>query len=446
MKIITGNTGTKHVTSEDDGTLYASIVGKDDYILDINDNFSHEIIDTNTIRINSGDALLNGRQVRIPKGSYDLVSIDNGQTGYKRIDLIVIRYESNKVIEKANLVVIKGASTTGNPITPEYNKESILDGALIHDVPLYKVHLNGINLEKVEKVFTARNLGVTNLGYKPNLLINGGFQVWQRGTTFTDIANEYSADRWLIKNAKGNTSLVEKSNDVPSVDGIFQSMHIRESLSENTYLQYKFEDVLKGTFTLSFWYKTSVAFNTYIYDNSTHVHLGKLEELNVWTKATFTFEAKSMEFISLIQAMSSGDTYIAGVKLEQGTFATPFVPRLYAEELMLCQRYGYLYNPADYFDMAFMFFTESLKQHNISIPFPMKMRGIPTLKVISGNVARKDNRKTNLTYLNTDMATDIANESGYKIKVSYDYDFPLNQPVEFFSFNNLKLFFDAEIY
>tara|TARA_Y100001956_G_scaffold70858_1_gene75177 strand:- start:659 stop:1093 length:435 start_codon:yes stop_codon:yes gene_type:complete len=32
----------------------------------------------------------------------------------------------------------------------------------------------------------------------PNLFINGDFSVWQRGTTFSNIGGQYTADRWYI--------------------------------------------------------------------------------------------------------------------------------------------------------------------------------------------------------------------------------------------------------
>lgn len=342
MKIITGNTGEKHVTSEDDGTLYASIVGKEDYILDMNDNFSHEVLDANTIKISSGDALLNGRQVRIPKGSYDLVSIDNGQTGYKRIDLIVIRYESNKVIEKANLVVIKGTSTTGNPTTPEYQKESILDGALIHDVPLYKVHLNGINLETVEKVFVARDLSVTNLGYRPNLLINSDFRnpINQRGEAkYSPKGNFacYTIDRWFIfpslNDGEGHTLTVN--------NGYITFANTNENMS--AFFGYYLEKKLSGTFTISVKIKeTTKALSLNYRDNGKIYNAMTLNKgLN---KVTITCE--SLDYIR-INMSSSASVDIEWIKLEQGTVATPFAPRLYAEELALCQRY-YLPLPINY--------------------------------------------------------------------------------------------------
>lgn len=212
----------------------------------------------------------------------------------------------------------------------------------------------------------------------PNLLINGDFQIWQRGTSFSNIANTYSADRWLIKNAKANTALVEKSTDVPDGQPMCQSIHMTETTEENSYLRYMFENALKGTFTLSFWYKTSAAFNTYIYDSGVLTHLGKLTTLNVWTKAKFTFSATSLTFLSIIHAMSVGDTYITGVKLEYGNAATPFAPRLYAEELELCKRYFQIVS-SHRFPMMMITGTAA----SGAIPLEKTMRVAPTVTVVS---------------------------------------------------------------
>ena len=327
MKIITGNTGEKHVTSEDDGTLYASIVGKDDYILDINENFSHEVLDTNTIRINSGDALLNDRQVRIPRGTYDLVSIDNGQTGYKRIDLIVIRYESNKVIEKANLVVIKGTATTGTATAPDYQKESILDGALIHDVPLYEVHLDGINLEKVVKVFIEKKLSVTNLGYRPNLLINGDFQVNQYNFTSLTMAGnrKYFIDRWL--HAWGTSTITKVDDGIKIINTSNSGTPIEQCVECNI------NQTLGKKLTLS----ASVDGVVYSTTNT----LSEVEKVFESENFGMYFRADASKgcIVVRIYALQSKTITINWVKLEQGSVATPFVPRLYAEELALCHRY-----------------------------------------------------------------------------------------------------------
>lgn len=53
----------------------------------------------------------------------------------------------------------------------------------------------------------------------PNLLINGDFQVWQRGENFifnsTNNSNVYTADRWrLIQSKEGATARVSKTSEI----------------------------------------------------------------------------------------------------------------------------------------------------------------------------------------------------------------------------------------
>lgn len=331
MKIITGNTGMKHVTSDDDGAMYASIIGKQDYIFDLNDNFSHEILDTNTIKINSGDALLNGRHVRIPRGSYDLVTIDNGQTGYKRIDLITIRYESNGEIERAYLNVIKGTQTTGTATVPSYEKESILNGTLMHDLPLYEVHLNGINLDTVKVVFIAKDLSTTHLGYRPNLLINGDFRkpINQRGQTkYQGQATKgYTIDRWCM----GDNDF---SRTVEIVDGGVKITN------PNTTYNGTFQQILENSLPLGTYTVTVKV--TELNNNGGIFYLGGSassikKNLRVGIN-TLTVENATVTSV-IIQSNPSSDVTIEWIKLEQGSIATPFVPRPYAEELALCKRY-----------------------------------------------------------------------------------------------------------
>lgn len=173
----------------------------------------------------------------------------------------------------------------------------------------------------------------------PNLLINGDFQIWQRGESFSNIANQYTADRWMIKNAKSATPLVEKSVATPTAEPMCQSMHIQDTADENTYLAYNFEHAIKGTYTLSFWYLSTTQISTYAHDNGSYVKLMDLAASSDWRSAHVSFHANAVDFINVIHAMNAGECYITGIKLEVGITATPFVPRPFAEELALCQRY-----------------------------------------------------------------------------------------------------------
>lgn len=272
----------------------------------------------------------------------------------------------------------------------------------------------------------------------PNLLINGDFQIWQRGESFSNIENQYTADRWLIKNAKAKTSLVEMSTDVPSSDFMRYSIHMTETSEENSYLRYMFEYGLKGTYTLSFWYKTSAAFNSYIYDNGALVYLGKQTTLNTWTKAIYTFTVTSMTFLSIIHAMSIGDTYITGVKLECGSTATPFAPRLYAEELALCQRY---YIKTNGIRLPIIHGTSSLF---MTIPLTTTMRVIPTIIFSKTNIVIvRDNMSTSL---NCTIGANRVNMTSTHLILTIDSNYGSDVFQTGCVAEDFPIAFDAEIY
>lgn len=153
MKIITGKTATEHINSEDDRGLHAGIFGSDSYVLNTNTKLQISIESSTTIRINSGDLIHQGCHARIPYSEYDEVTIDAGTTGYKRIDLIVARYEKSAGLESMSLVAIKGQPAASTPVAPDYNHGNILQGASISDMPLYQVTLDGVNIESITSLF-----------------------------------------------------------------------------------------------------------------------------------------------------------------------------------------------------------------------------------------------------------------------------------------------------
>ena len=153
MEIITGKTGTQHITSDDDRMRNAHIFGLEDYILDTGLKFKHTLETANLIRIADGDAMLQGTHVRIRQGHTDEVVINSGSSGYKRITLICIRYENNGGIESAKLIAKDGELSASAPTEPEVIKQDLLKGGTIRELPLYKVTLNGINVEEVKPLF-----------------------------------------------------------------------------------------------------------------------------------------------------------------------------------------------------------------------------------------------------------------------------------------------------
>lgn len=175
MEIITGRTNEPHIYSEDDGALYASIIGKNVYVLPIDQQLSAEFVDSNTIRINSGTFVMNGRVGRIRQGEYDTVTIDNGTAGYVRRDLIMARYTNTNGVESFEWVVVKGdpVISPGPALTPDWDSTgNILNGDTVVEYPFFRVELDGVTISAPVRVVDAMP---NNLAKSVNLDNNNKF-------------------------------------------------------------------------------------------------------------------------------------------------------------------------------------------------------------------------------------------------------------------------------
>lgn len=154
MEIVTGKIGTPHVSSADDRAFHAATFGVGNYVLNVGSQFNATIETSNNIVLADGDLVINGTHARIPHGVNDTVIIENGTTGYNRIDLIVARYTKTSGFESVVLVVIKGETVSGTPTRPSYTKGNVLADAEIAEMPLYAVRLTGVNVTSITPLFT----------------------------------------------------------------------------------------------------------------------------------------------------------------------------------------------------------------------------------------------------------------------------------------------------
>jgi len=151
MKIITGATGTAHVTSNNDGEFNQAIFGNGAVILPIGQRLAATMVDNNTIKISDGDVVFQGRHALIEPGMQDTISIATGTVGYKRKDLIVLRYVCDTTTghETLSFVVKKGTQTTGSPVAPSATTGTIRTGSVLAEVGAFEVTLNGVNITSV---------------------------------------------------------------------------------------------------------------------------------------------------------------------------------------------------------------------------------------------------------------------------------------------------------
>ena len=157
MQIVTGHTGEKHVSAQDDSirnVMLGEFGGRG--VFPVFDQFAATAITANEVRVGAGYGCNQGRLFKIDRNSYDSCVIENGSAGYKRVDLIVARYLKNEQTgtESCRLIVIKGTPNENSYIDPEYTVGNILNGALQDDMPMYRVKIDGITIDSIERMCT----------------------------------------------------------------------------------------------------------------------------------------------------------------------------------------------------------------------------------------------------------------------------------------------------
>lgn len=153
VELITGHAGSAHISAADDGWLNVGVVGSGKYVLDTGTKFACNVQSANLVTIGIGDALFEGRHVRV--SAIENVALDNGAQGVNRNDLVCIKYEydSGTSVETASLEVIKGTAVSGTPSDPTIPSGSILEGATAAYMPLWRIPISGITVGEPEKLY-----------------------------------------------------------------------------------------------------------------------------------------------------------------------------------------------------------------------------------------------------------------------------------------------------
>ena len=252
-----------------------------------------------------------------------------------------------------------------------------------------------------------------------NRIINGNFDIWQRGTSFTSLTSaEFTADRWNLE-ASGATIDVSRQEftlgqtDVPENPKYFLRYAVTTG-NDNSRIVQKIEGVSTfagQTVTLSYWARHSSGilptglqarlrheFGSGGTPSSTvYVAGSNINLTSSWQKFTQVFTVPSVSGKTLgtagndylgvnlmwqIGSETSAYTIdIAQVQLEAGSVATPFCPAgggSYGAELALCQRYCFAwrtdslgYTQYGRFPPAFVASTTSCNT-DIFLPQPMR--------------------------------------------------------------------------
>jgi hypothetical protein len=195
-----------------------------------------------------------------------------------------------------------------------------------------------------------------------NVIINGGFDIWQRGTTSTTTGNTYVADRWARAIPTGGTQ--SQDTDVPSTQYRYSWKHVASAT--NAYMQsgqqVEFQNckqLQNQVTTISFWAKAinsnagstglTVRTRTIAGVDGSCVFAGTNVDTSVtlttsWARYTVartmpaTFGSASIELV-LGSHVSGDGFFVTGIQWELGAVATPFEFEDIGTTLAKCQRY-----------------------------------------------------------------------------------------------------------
>lgn len=232
MKIITGYTGTNHISSDDDRHLYAGILGNGCYVLNDNGNqLGITNLGNNQLQIDRGGIVINGTHARIENP--EIVTVPNGTVGMMRRDVIVARYTKLGLIENVELKVLSGTPVTSNPQLPlMYDNKSgynVLSGDTTVDFPLYEIVFNGVNIVNTislfsnvrgvsanldnifDKIYPVGSIYMSVNNTNPSLLFGGTWVAWGGGRVPVGVGNNGTNNYTQADKTGG----VDKYRDLP---------------------------------------------------------------------------------------------------------------------------------------------------------------------------------------------------------------------------------------
>jgi len=296
-----------------------------------------------------------------------------------------------------------------------------------------------------------------------NAVINGGMDIWQRGTSFVSMAGTaYTADRWQIDSGDTNWTISRVASGLTGFQ--YALRYQRNSGSTSTAVAALAQSIetinsvpfAGQTVTLSFRVRAGANYSPTSSNLSVHFSYGTGTDQGVlsgftgqadlvnngitlttsWQTFTFTVAvpATATELGFWVQEFATGtagtnDYFdITGVQLELGSVATPFsrAGGSIGGELALCQRYYYQESSGAAVSYASSS-NQTATSASVIVNFPVTMRAVPSFtsapatqfSIISGGAAFAASALalgTASTYnasITVTMATATAGQAGY---------------------------------
>lgn len=155
MELITAARGSAHITPLQDSLWHRSFVGQESCVFANGERFEPQVMNNALVRIKDGIGMIQGRFFCIEPNSYDEITMENGQQGVNRIDIICAKITVNTDgTQTGSWEIIKGDPSTGTPVAPEYTEGILDDGDLQALYGLVKVTFEGTSITEVANLAT----------------------------------------------------------------------------------------------------------------------------------------------------------------------------------------------------------------------------------------------------------------------------------------------------
>jgi hypothetical protein len=341
------------------------------------------------------------------------------------VDHLLVEHGQDGVHSSALVTSLKAAASDintgtedGKIVTPKALADS--DYAKTSDITVTEdstTTLTNKTLSTGSKLDANADSNFTFNSLSRQAIINGNFDVWQRGTSIAmTAANAYAADRWYCETATAGTDKTVSREDGTGVNGSYYCARVKmvsdvdELLTFSQALESQDSIKFRGQkVTLSFYARGGAEF---VADNPTLVSkiaTGKGTDQKLlafttladgvaqnntlttdWQKFTCTTTAVIAADITQIGVSfafthaGSGTTTnyfeVTQVQLCAGDVALPFMPKSYDEELRACQRYyQHLSSVDDIYGDFGVGYNSSTTNANIVRPFYVQMRTDPVI-------------------------------------------------------------------
>ncbi len=324
----------QNVSSKADGGLYQSIFPKDGKLWGCSMS-----VTATALTVQPGELMIGGRLIQVD-GATQVPFTDPITTGYGQIVLTIDLSQTSTETSFEQVEASVVYSTT--EVFPDLTQGQInsQNGDMVYQAQLAVVSIAGGNITGIVSQIGTAELTAQALGSQPaawyqdkitalesgladteekvstlsnpNLLINGGFTVWQRGESFTIPrtgygTGGYTADRWRVwanADSTGGNITVTKADD---------GMHIEAD---------------------------GAGFATYRFEEAEVKKLsGKTVTLSQSVDGVVSSAVRSFPTTGILNVTLPVSGTINWIKLELGEEATPYVPKGYGEELLACMRY-----------------------------------------------------------------------------------------------------------